>query len=154
MILKKLFWTLKFVDSLPKLTLGSIWETLRWPPIPGRNITSVTEFSQQGKKVFFFLFSSFSVQMKVRNTIKPSSVTKRNIMDGIDKAFGIVNTPHQWRYCDRICSLSSGIYFIDNLNIVDLGLDKLLMSNNQTSQTADLRLVKLCILHLWVERLN
>ena len=96
MILKKLFRTLKFVDSLPKLTLGSIWETLRWPPIPGRNITSVTEFSQQGKKVFFFfLFSSFSVQMKVRNMIKPLSVTKKNIMDGIDKAFGIVNTPHQ-----------------------------------------------------------
>ena len=154
MILKNLFRTLKFVNSLPKLTLGSIWEILRWPPIPGRNITSVTEFSQQGKKVFFFLFSSFSVQIKVRNMIKPSSVTKRNIMDGIDKAFGIVNTPHQWRYCDRICSLGSGIYFIDNLNTVDLRLDKLLMSNNQTSQTADLRLVKLCILHLWVERLN
>ena len=47
MILKKLFWTLKFVDSLLKLTLGSIWETLRWPPIPGRNITSVTEFGPQ-----------------------------------------------------------------------------------------------------------
>ena len=59
MILKKLFWTLKFVDSLPKLTLGSIWETLRWPPIPGRNITSVTEFSQQGKKVFFPVFFFF-----------------------------------------------------------------------------------------------
>ena len=110
-------------------------------------------FSTRQKSVFF-LFSSFSVQMKVRNMIKPSSVTKRNIMDGIDKAFGIVNTPHQWRYCDRICSLGSGIYFIDNLNTVDLRLDKLLMSNNQTSQTADLRLVKLCILHLWVERLN
>ena len=94
MILKKLFRTLKFVDSLPKLTLGSIWETLRWPPIPSRNITSVTEFSQQGKKVFFPVFF-FSVQMKVRNMIKTLSVTKKNIMDGMDKAFGIVNTPHQ-----------------------------------------------------------
>jgi hypothetical protein len=59
MILKKLFWTLKFVDSLPKLNLGSKWETLRWPPIPSRNITSVTEFSQQGKKVFFPVFFFF-----------------------------------------------------------------------------------------------
>ena len=101
MILKKLFRTLKFVDSLPKLTLGSIWETLRWPPIPGRNITSVTEFSQQGKKVFFFLFSSFSVQIKVRNMIKPSSVTKRKIMVGIVKCLGIVYTPHQCWYSDR-----------------------------------------------------
>ena len=56
---RKLFRTLKFVDSLPKLTLGSIWETLRWPPIPSRNITSVTEFSQQGKKVFFPVFFFF-----------------------------------------------------------------------------------------------
>ena len=79
-------------------------------------------FSTRQKSVFF-LFSSFSVQMKVRNMIKPSSVTKKNIMDGMDKAFGIVNTPHQWRYCDRICSLGSGIYFIDNLNTVDLRLD-------------------------------
>ena len=51
-------------------------------------------FSTRQKSVFF-LFSSFSVQMKVRNMIKPSSVTKKNIMDGMDKAFGIVNTPHQ-----------------------------------------------------------
>ena len=47
------------------------------------------------QKSAFFLFSSFSVHMKVRNMIKPSSVTKRNIMDGIKKVFGIVNTPHQ-----------------------------------------------------------
>ena len=51
-------------------------------------------FSTRQKSVFF-LFSSFSVQMKVRNMIKPSSVTKKNIMVGMDKAFGIVNTPHQ-----------------------------------------------------------
>ena len=49
-------------------------------------------FSTRQKSVFF-LFSSFSVQMKVRNMIKPLSVTKKNIMDGMDKAFGIVNTP-------------------------------------------------------------
>ena len=51
-------------------------------------------FLNKAKKCFF-LFSSFSVQMKVRNMIKPLSVTKKNIMDGMDKAFGIVNTPHQ-----------------------------------------------------------
>ena len=33
--------------------------------------------------------------------IKPSSVTKRNIMDGMDKACGIVYTPHQCWYSDR-----------------------------------------------------
>ena len=49
-------------------------------------------FSTRQKSVFF-LFSSFSVQIKVRKMIKPSSVTKRNIMDGIDKAFGIVIPP-------------------------------------------------------------
>ena len=139
-----------------------VTKTNSWVPMGNLEVASYTRqehhlgdriFSTRQKSVFF-LFSSFSVQMKVRYMIKPSSVTKRNIMDGIDKAFGIVNTPHQWRYCDRICSLGSGIYFIDNLNTVDLRLDKLLMSNNQTSQTADLRLVKLCILHLWVERLN
>ena len=42
-----------------KTTLGSICETLRWPPIPGRNITSMTEFFQQGKKVIFSCFLLF-----------------------------------------------------------------------------------------------
>ena len=46
--------------------------------------------------------------------IKPSSVTKRNIMDGIDKAFGIVNTPHQGRYCDRkLAKISPKIHKIE-----------------------------------------
>ena len=38
--------------------------------------------------------------------VKPSSVTKRNIVDLMDKAFGIVYTPHQWRYSDRKYPLS------------------------------------------------
>ena len=47
------------------------------------------------QKSHFFLFSPFSLQLKVRYMIKPLSVTKINIMDGMDKAFCIVNTPHQ-----------------------------------------------------------
>ena len=31
----------------------------------------------------------------VRYVVKPSSVTKRHIMDGIGKAYSIVFTPHQ-----------------------------------------------------------
>ena len=50
---------------------------------------------QPGKISDFFLFSPFSLQLKVRYMIKPLLVTKKNIMDGMDKAFGIVNTFHQ-----------------------------------------------------------
>ena len=32
---------------------------------------------------------------------KPSSVTKRNIMDGVDKLVGMAYTPHQCSYSDR-----------------------------------------------------
>ena len=32
---------------------------------------------------------------------KSSSVTKRHILGGMDKAFGIVFTPHQWQHSDR-----------------------------------------------------
>ena len=38
--------------------------------------------------------------------VKPLSVTKRNIVDVMDKAFGIVYTPHQGWYTDRKYPLS------------------------------------------------
>ena len=47
------------------------------------------------QKSDFFLFSPFFLQLKVRYMIKPTSVTKIDIMDGMDKAFCILNTPHQ-----------------------------------------------------------
>ena len=49
-------------------------------------------------------FSSFPLvflDWLVPYMIKPSSVTKRNIMDWIGKGLGIVYTPHQCRYSDR-----------------------------------------------------
>ena len=38
---------------------------------------------------------------KVRYMIKPSSVTKRNIVDGMGKGLGMVYTPHRCWYSDR-----------------------------------------------------
>ena len=58
---RKLFRTLIFVDSLPKQTHGSIWETLRWLPIPATNITSVTELFKQGRYITFSCFLLFSL---------------------------------------------------------------------------------------------
>ena len=55
----------------------------------------------------FSCFFLFSLGKKVRYMVKPSSVTKRHIMGGMDKAFGIVFTPHQWHHSDRKCPLST-----------------------------------------------
>ena len=43
----------------------------------------------------------------VRYVVKPSSVTKRHIMDGIGKAYSIVFTPHQSQHSDRKYPLSA-----------------------------------------------
>ena len=43
----------------------------------------------------FSSFLSFSLEQMFPNVIKPSSVTKRNIMGGMGKGLGMVYTPHQ-----------------------------------------------------------
>ena len=74
---------------------------MRWSPIPPTNTTLVTEFLDKGQNVTFPLFLLFFLDWLVPYMIKPSSVTKRNIMDWIGKGLGIVYTPHQCRYSDR-----------------------------------------------------
>ena len=93
---RKSFLVLKLFNSLPRQTLWSTWETLRWLPIPPTNITSVTEFFLIQQKSNIFRFSLFFVDQKVPYTILPSSVTKRNIMNVMDQAVVIVYTPHQY----------------------------------------------------------
>ena len=53
------------------------------------------------QKSEIFLFSLVFWGQKVRYMIKPSSVTKRNIVDGMGKGLGMVYTPHQCWYSDR-----------------------------------------------------
>ena len=43
----------------------------------------------------FSSFLSFFLEQLFPNVIKPSSVTKRNIMGGMEKGLGVVYTPHQ-----------------------------------------------------------
>ena len=57
-------------------------------------------FRQRPKCDFSFFPLVFLDQLFLY-MIKPSSVTKRNIMDWIGKGLGIVYTPHQCRYSDR-----------------------------------------------------
>ena len=55
----------------------------------------------------FLVFFLFSLGKKVRYMVKSSSVTKRHILVGMDKAFGIVFTHHQWQHSDRKYPLST-----------------------------------------------
>ena len=74
---------------------------MRWSPIPPTNTNLVTEFLDKGQNVTFSSFPLVFLDWLVPYMIKPSSVTKRNIMDWIGKGLGIVYTPHQCRYSDR-----------------------------------------------------
>ena len=96
------FHALKFVHRLPRETLMSIWETLRWLPIPATSTTYVTEFLSTRQISLFPLKLDFLGGLKALYIVKPSSVTRRNIMDGMGNGLGIVYTPHQCWYSDRI----------------------------------------------------
>ena len=74
---------------------------MRWSPTLPTNTTIVTEFLDKGQNVTFPHFSLFSWQ-RLPYMIKPSSVTKRNLMVGMVTCMGIFYTPHQWCwYSDR-----------------------------------------------------
>ena len=92
---------LKFVHRLPRETLMSIWETLRWLPIPATSTTYVTEFLSTRQISLFPLKFDFWGGLKALYIVKPSSVTRRNIMDGMGNGLGIVYTPHQCWYSAR-----------------------------------------------------
>ena len=53
------------------------------------------------QKSEIFLFSLVFWGQKVRYMIKPSSVTKRNIMDVLGNGLVMYYTPHQCWYSDR-----------------------------------------------------
>ena len=57
-------------------------------------------FSRECKNRFWGFLLLISDLMLAIFT-KPSSVTKRNIMDGVDKLVGMAYTPHQCSYSDR-----------------------------------------------------
>ena len=73
---------------------------MRWSPIPPTNTTIVTDFWTKAKMWLFLCSLVFSGQ-RLPYMIKPSSVTKRNIMVGMVKCLGMVYTPHQCWYSDR-----------------------------------------------------
>ena len=49
----------------------------------------------------FFSFLLLKSDLMLAIFTQTSSVTKRNIIDGMDKVVGMSNTPHQCSYSDR-----------------------------------------------------
>ena len=78
---------------LPKETLWTIWGQLGLVPIPPTSATHVTElFLNSEKQIFCFLGLIFVLMLAIFT--QTSSVTKKNIMDKMDKVVGMAYTPH------------------------------------------------------------
>ena len=76
---------------------GSVWGGLPYPP---RTPPLWQNFWTKAKLWLFLISLVFSGQ-RLPYMIKPSSVTKRNNMEGVVKCMGMVYTPHQCWYSDR-----------------------------------------------------
>ena len=95
--LNKIFRRTHFGESVTERKLPvQLWNFHQGSYTPQEHHPSDRIFGQIPKYDFFCFLLYFSLYM-----FKPSSVTKRNIMEGTGKVMGMVFTPHQCWYSDR-----------------------------------------------------
>ena len=100
------FWSQSLTDMKPGapvtesniLSFMGVYEVVSHTPHEHHHCDRI--FGQRPNCDFSSFLSFFSGQ-RLPYMIKPSSVTKRNNMEGVVKCMGMVYTPHQCWYSDR-----------------------------------------------------